>query len=464
MTLNIGNQPRRIQKLALHPLVIISSLILGGLTGYFFPEMGRNIGFMGVLYVDLLKMIVLPFMVSAVIFSVRSIFINSENLGGVVKRLFKWYVISLVVVAIAGVGSALLFAPGSNLNEGTLKAFGNIIQSDKNTNLDLNITLSEPEHLVEERSVSTMNKILDQMIPINIFAALSHGDTIKVLVFSMLFGLSMGFTPAKLSDALMASLETVFIGCQRLTKWFNLMLPLASFAMAADQLATTGLEPMRLMISFLEVLLLVSCVLLCLGIFAIWHKSGRSLGEVLSSQQESFFMAISTRSSTSCMPSMLESLVWGLKFNKAEVDLLVPIGISLLRTGPIVFYTVATIFIAQLYGHELSLLDVMLVFSVSILVGIASTGMNSIVSVAQTGLVCSYLGLPFEAAFVLFVAVDPLSDMLRTAISVVGINAVTALICTKPDVVREPDISQANENNPATGLMNPGSKLSPRWR
>jgi len=431
MTLYIGDTPRKIQRWALNPIVVTLSIVLGGLAGYFSPETGKNIGFLGTLYVDLLKMIVLPFMLSAVVFSLRSIFVKSENMGALLQKIFKWYIVSLVIVAIIGVGSALLVKPGSGLDEATLRAFGNLIQSDQSTTTDMEITLSG--HAVEEHSVSMMDKIVKQMIPSNIFAALSNGDTVKVLVFALLFGLAIGHIPAKLSDALTFSLETVYTACQRLTQWFNLLLPVASFSMAAEQLATTGLEPMRIMLKFLEVFLLATCVVLALSIFAIWRKSGHSIGEVLSSQQESFFMAISTRNSTACMPNMIESLIWRLRFNKSEVELLIPLGISILRLGPVVYYTIATIFIAQLYGRVLTPSEIMLVFAVSILAGIASTGMTSIVAVAQTSVVCAYLGLPFEAAFVLFVAVDPVADMLRTAMLVIGINGVTALICTSPD-------------------------------
>lgn len=431
MTLYIGDTPRKIQRWALNPIVVTLSIALGGLTGYLFPEIGKNIGFMGTLYVDLLKMIILPFMLSAVVFSLRSIFVKSENMGELLQKILKWYVISLVAVAAIGVGSALLVKPGSGLDEATLNAFGNLIQSDKSTTTDMEITLSG--HTVEVHHESTMEKVVKQMIPSNIFAALSNGDTVKVLVFALLFGLAIGHIPAKLSDALTFSLETVYTACQRLTQWFNLLLPVASFAMAAEQLATTGLEPMRIMLKFLEVFLLATCVVLALSIFAIWRKSGHSLSEVLSSQQESFFMAISTRNSTACMPNMIESLIWRLRFNKPEVELLIPLGISILRIGPVVYYTIATIFIAQLYGRVLTPSEIMLVFAVSILAGIASTGMTSIVAVAQTSVVCAYLGLPFEAAFVLFVAVDPVADMLRTAMLVIGINGVTALICSSPD-------------------------------
>lgn len=433
MALYIGGDTiKAIQRLALNPIVVTLCIVLGGLTGYLSPETGKNIGFLGSLYVDLLTMIIIPFMLSAVVSSLRTIFIKSSNLGKIVKEIFKWFSISLMTAAIIGAGLALLFKPGYGLDDSTLKAFGTLIQSDKGTTVDMEITLSKPAHETAAHTASGISKVVEQLIPSNIFAALSNGDTIKVLVFSLLFGLALGHIPAKISDALSSSLETVYIGCQRLTQWFNLLLPVASFAMAAEQLGTTGLEPIGMMMKFLMVFLLATCLALALSFYAIWSTSGQSVSKVLSSQKESFFMAISTRNSTACMPNMIESLVWRLGYNKAEVELLIPLGISILRLGPVVYYTVATLFIAQLYDRILTPSDIVLVLVVSILAGIASAGMTSIVAVAQTSVVCAYLGLPFEAAFILFVAVDPVADMLRTAMLVLGINGVTALICTRP--------------------------------
>jgi Na+/H+-dicarboxylate symporter len=437
MSHNIRLNLKSIQRLALNPVVVTSSIILGGFTGYAFPEIGKSVGFLGTLYVDLLKMIVLPFMLSAVIFSLRSIFAKSENMGVLLQKIAQWYLAALIIAATVGTGSALLIEPGSGLDDATLKAFGNLIQSDQSTATDMEITLEEKP--VEVHQESLPGKIAERLIPSNIFSALSNGDTIKVLVFALLFGVAIGHLPPHLSDSLTFSLETIYTACQKLTQWFNLLLPPASFAMAAEQLATTGLEPMRVMVTFIEVFFLATCLIMALSIFAIWRRSGQPLGAVLSSQQESFFMAISTRNSTACMPNMIESLITRLRFSKSEVELLIPLGISILRIGPVVYYTVATLFIAQLYGRALTPNDILLVFGVSILAGIASTGMNSIVAVAQTSVVCTYLGLPFEAAFVLFVAVDPVADMLRTAMLVIGINGVTTLICSRPAENRAPD-------------------------
>jgi Na+/H+-dicarboxylate symporter len=78
--------------------------------------------------------------------------------------------------------------------------------------------------------------------------------------------------------------------------------------------------------------------------------------------------------------------------------------------------------------------DVGLVVLISFLAGFASSGMAGIVSITLVGTICKYLNLPFEAAFILFVAVDPICAMARTAVTVVVACAAVASICPKPDV------------------------------
>ena len=132
------------------------------------------------------------------------------------------------------------------------------------------------------------------------------------------------------------------------------------------------------------------------------------------------------------MPIMIEGLVDRLGFARSRVELLVPLSVSLLRVGPVIYYVAATIFIAQLYGRILGPSEIAIVMAASILAGFASAGMTGLLTVSLVGLTCSYLGLPFEAAFILFLAVDPLCDMLRTLVLVIGNSAAVSLVCAKP--------------------------------
>jgi Na+/H+-dicarboxylate symporter len=89
-------------------------------------------------------------------------------------------------------------------------------------------------------------------------------------------------------------------------------------------------------------------------------------------------------------------------------------------------------FIAQLYGRNLSGPELGLLLMGSVLAGFASAGMSSLVTVSLMGMVCIPLGLPFEAVLILFLAIDPICDIFRTLVMMMGNAAAVTLICPRP--------------------------------
>jgi len=274
--------------------------------------------------------------------------------------------------------------------------------------------------------------VLTSLVPTNIFAALANGDALKALVFALLFGLAVGRVPERISVGLSQSLETIYHACQKLMHWLSYALPLILFCMSAAQLGKSGVGPLHAMLQFVLAFFITSALLLVLAAVIIWKRSTHSLGKTLDALRAPFALALATRNSAACMPSMIESLVDNLGFARSRVELLVPLTISLLRVGPMVYYVCATLFIAQLYGHSLGVVEVATVLLASVLAGFASAGMTGLVTVSLVGMTCSYLRLPFEAAFILFLAVDPICDMLRTLILVIGNAAAVSVICPRP--------------------------------
>jgi Na+/H+-dicarboxylate symporter len=275
-------------------------------------------------------------------------------------------------------------------------------------------------------------QVLVSMVPSNIFTALANGDALKTLVFAMLFGFAVGRVPARVSDGLTQTLETIYNACQILMRWLNYPLPIILFCMSAAQMAKTGVGPLQAMAQFVLAFAVASLLVLAISTVIVWKRSNATFLETLSALEGPFALALATRSSPTCMPSMIESLADRLGFARTRVELVVPLSISLLRIGPVVYYVAATMFIAQLYGKSLGPSELAVVMSASILAGFASAGMTGLLTVSLVGLTCSYLGLPFEAAFILFVAVDPICDMLRTLVNVIGNSAAVALISPRP--------------------------------
>jgi Na+/H+-dicarboxylate symporter len=215
-------------------------------------------------------------------------------------------------------------------------------------------------------------------------------------------------------------------------RWLNYPLPIILFCMSAAQMAKTGIGPLQAMAQFVLSFFIASLLALALATFIIWKRSNATLGQTLTALRAPFALALATRSSATCMPSMIESLADQLGFARSRVELMVPLSVSLLRVGPVIYYVAATMFIAQLYGKALGPADLAIVMSASILAGFASAGMTGLLTVSLVGLTCRYLGLPFEAVFILFLAVDPICDMLRTLVLVIGNNAAVSLICPRP--------------------------------
>ncbi|HWI78747.1 MAG TPA: cation:dicarboxylase symporter family transporter, partial [Ramlibacter sp.] len=379
------------------------------------------------IYVDLLKMIALPFMVSAVIFSLQRLFRDHDS-GGLIARIGMVFAAFSIVVAVLGTLTLLATRPGENLSAQTMQTFGKIVGDDLNSS-DTAMNLQGVDEPVKAVGLSD---VLLGLVPSNIFAALASGDTLKALVFALLFGFAVGQVPTRVADGLTQSLETIYNSCQVLMRWLNYPLPIILFCMSAAQMAKTGIGPLQAMAQFVLSFFIASLLALALATFIIWKRSNATLGQTLTALRAPFALALATRSSATCMPSMIESLADQLGFARSRVELMVPLSVSLLRVGPVIYYVAATMFIAQLYGKALGPADLAIVMSASILAGFASAGMTGLLTVSLVGLTCRYLGLPFEAVFILFLAVDPICDMLRTLVLVIGNNAAVSLICPRP--------------------------------
>ena len=413
---------------AVNPWAVIGSLALGGAFGLLLPVEAQKLGLVGDIYVNLLKMTTLPFMISAVIFSLQRLFREGGGTSKLLVRVLTVFACASVLVAVVGAIVLLVMRPGANLSRVTMQAFGLMVGNDTSSNETI-MNLYGGDATVKGLSFID---VLSSLVPTNIFAALANGDALKALVFALLFGLAVGRVPERISVGLSQSLETIYHACQKLMHWLSYPLPLILFCMSAAQLGKSGVGPLHAMLQFVIAFFIACVVLLVVAAAVIWKRSNHSLGVTLDALRAPFALALATRNSAACMPSMIESLVDGLGFARSRVELLVPLTVSLLRVGPMVYYVCATLFIAQLYGHDLSVVDIVTVLFASVLAGFASAGMTGLVTVSLIGMTCVYLRLPFEAAFILFLAVDPLCDMLRTVVLVIGNTAAVSIICPRP--------------------------------
>ena len=419
---------QRIQQFILKPWVILACLVTGFTLGWALPSVGLKLTVVGDIYVDLLKMIVLPFMVSAIVFSLQKLFQEGGAAPIAVRAVLAFTGFS-VVVASVGILTFSVIQPGSNLAESTVVTFGRLVGHDlSSTNIEMNLYGAN----VDVKKGKALEEVVQSLVPSNIFEALAKGEMLKALIFSLMFGMALGHVPNRIAGGLSQTLETVYQTCQTLTRWLNYPLPVVLVCMSASQIAKSGIEPLQAMANFVLAFGAASVICLMLAVLVIWKRGNASIGETMNALREPFALAIATSSSMTCMPAMIETLVQRLSFAKARVELLVPLSVSMLRVGPILYYACATLFIAQLYGRSLEAHELALLVAVSVLAGFASAGMPGLATLSLTSMACGYLGLPFEAVFILFSVVDPVCEILRTLVLVIGNTAAVSVICPRP--------------------------------
>ena len=429
------------------PFSVLAFVGLGILCGLYAPGVAHFLRPSADIYLNLLKMVVLPFLVSSIIFSIRSMAGDPKTARYLLRIASAVIVVSVSSVAVSGCLS-LLLQPGSIEDPQSRIDLGKVINSQGEVSTDLSMSLVESN---DDAVTAGPLSLLLKIVPNNFFSALASGDAIQVLLFCLFFGIALGRIPRHASNSLASSLDTVYRACLILISWFVWLLPLATFVLIAEQTAVIGIEPLQLMGGFLLVMALSTLVFIGCALALIARRARTSFWRTLRVFQPLMMIVVTTRSSIAAIPWIISPLVERLKFEKHVVELLVPLQGALLRAGPILLYTAGVIFIAQLYDRTLSVPDLLLLGISASLLGLTTAGMSGLVILAQLSILCGHLELPFEAAFVLFVAVETLADTCMTLSSVFAVSASTAMIAP-----RAPHRDAGDESRRPEGLLAAG--------
>jgi Na+/H+-dicarboxylate symporter len=403
------------------PWTILGSIIVGILAGVYAPDFSTNFESIGSIYISLLKVVVLPFLLATILVGIIGL-LQKEGSQALIRRIIVGFVGSMFLAAVIGVGTVVI--TGSEMTPEKKTQLGVLVNS-KDTGTDLNITLKEP---MPTAAPVSAGKMAEKFIPENIFNTLNNGESLKIVIFCLIFGISLGHLKTEGQRMLVEVLKSIQQASISIFKFLNYFLPIALLAMISAQVGKVGVGIFLTMFDFVFQQAIGGFLVVAAGTAVIWARSGLSLATVVKETKETLIVAISSRSSLACIPYAQEAL-HKLKFDKGGVELTVPLSFTVNRIGSIVYYAIATVFIANIYDTPLGVTGLLVVLFGSILAGLASAGTTGILTVATVAVVCDLLKLPSEAVLVLLIAVDPLMDMIRTASHVHGNVAVTAFVC-----------------------------------
>ncbi len=401
---------------------VLLGVMIGLYLGLFKHEYVDFVAPVGQIYLDTLKMCILPILVSAISVSIARLLQAKENTR-YIRRMLIVFTSGVFLSAVLGVTTGIMGQPGSGYDSASLSALGSIIQSSNSP--DLEISLTAP-YVPKERE-SFVKTFFTSLVPENIFSALSTGSSLKVLFFSLLFGLAIGSLNKEISDHLMTTLDGVYLAFAKLVYWLMYFLPFGLLGLIAHDVSQVGSDVLIAMLKFIPIALLAFLLLFILSSTIMWHRTG-SFSKPLIALKDPIIMALGTGNTLACLPSTLTAMHETLGYDKKTVDLLAPLTFMICRTGPTLYFALATLFVAQLYDVDLGINGIITVVFSSVFAGLATAGASGVVLLSMLSLVLAPLGLPVDAVLVLFIVIDPVIGPVRVLAIVHTACAVMTLI------------------------------------
>jgi proton glutamate symport protein len=398
-------------KLSLASQIFIG-LILGIIVGAIFygNETAQNfLQPFGDIFLRMIKMIVVPIIVSSLIVAVAGVG-DLKAVGKLGAKSLSYFVVVTMIAIAVGLMSANIIQPGAGVNMDKLE------QTDISTYVD---TAETKQH---ESFVDTLVHI----VPSNPVQAMVQGDMLAIIFFSVLFGLSIAAIGEK-GKPVFRFFQGTAEGMFYLTNMVMKFAPIGVFALIGVTISKFGLESLiplgKLALSVYGTMIFF--VIVILGLIAKFV--GFNIFTLIKLLKEELILAFSTASSEAVLPKLME------KMEKAGcpkhiATFVIPTGYSFNLDGSTLYQALAAIFIAQMYGIDLSAYEQITLMLVLMITskGIAGVpGVSFVVLLATLGTV----GIPIEGlAFI--AGIDRILDMGRTVVNVIG-NSLAAIVISK---------------------------------
>ncbi|MDX9740528.1 MAG: dicarboxylate/amino acid:cation symporter [Gammaproteobacteria bacterium] len=376
---------------------IVAGVVLGIASGWYFGPAMVQVEWIGKLFLDALKMLIVPLVVAALISGIAALG-DIRHLGRIGSLTMGYFMVTTAIAVLIGLFMANLIQPGAGLD---------YAPSD-----------GEVSSLVAGRGEIGFTDILLSLVSPNLIASAAEMELIPLIVFSIFFGAAL----TTLGDAgrpVIAFFSGVNDAMMKLVIWLMFLAPIGIFALVASrlgkagggdafaaQLAAVGWHVLTVLGGLFAHLLVLIAILV--------FVAGRGLDYMLNLMR-ALLTAFGTASSSATIPLTIEC-VRESNVDERVARFTIPIGATVNMNGTALYEAAAALFIAQAYGIDLGLQEQVIVFLTATLAAIAAAGIPEAGLVTMV-IVLNAVGLPLEGIGLLL-AVDWFLDRFRTAINV----------------------------------------------
>ena len=379
---------------------------LGGIfSGWYFGDAMLSIEWLGTLFLDALKMTIVPLIVAAIISGVTSMG-DVRKLGRVGGLTILYYASTTALAVLIGLVIVNLIQPGSGITE---------------------LSSTIPDEVTTLETASFTNIILSLVTP-SLIASGAELDLLPIIVFCLFFAAALT-TVGEKGKVVISFFDGLNEVMMKLVIWLMYLAPIGIFSLISARLGAAGGGE-----AFWNEISAVGwyCIAVLLGLFihfllliTILHLFSQKGIAYLKSMMRALLTAFGTASSSATLPITMECAIEG-GVDKRAVKFVLPLGATINMDGTALYEAVAVMFIAQAYGYSMGLMEQTIIFITATLAAVGAAGIPQAGLVTMV-IVLTAVNLPLEGIGMLL-AVDWFLDRFRTTVNVWGDSVGTAVI------------------------------------
>lgn len=400
--------------------LILAGMVLGGVIGvsggYFAPEVLMKTRFLGTIFLNALKMVVVPLIIASMIVGVTSLG-DIRKLGRTAGKTLLYYVVTTGASVIIGIILVNIIRPGAGVD-----TFGSYVPD-----------------LVAESESKTLIDVIVGLVPDNIVAAAAEGRVLPLIVVSLVFGAVLTTIGDK-GKPLIAFFEGLNALTMKVVEVILYFAPIGILALiggiVAEHRATLAQLASGLGLYAITVIvgLLIHAVFVLPFILRVFAR--RNPLSYFVNMAQSLATAFTTASSSVTLPVTMECVVDRNRVDSRAASFVLPLGATINMDGTALYEAVAAIFIAQIYGIDLTAGHQIIIFLTATLASIGAAGIPHAGTVTMV-IVLTAVGLPLEGIGLIW-AIDWFLDRCRTTVNVWGDSVGAAVIGETGEIKGQP--------------------------
>jgi len=390
-------------------VALIIGVIMGGVVHTQYPDsapgFAKNIKLLGTMFIRLVQMIIAPLVFTTLVVGIAKMS-DMKMIGRVGSKAMLWFITASLVSLFIGLAFVNWLEPGlvMQLEKPAADAASDVLATSNGLSLE---------------------QFVNHIIPKSLFEAFATNEVLQIVVFSIMFGIALANMGEEYTKPIVRALDICAHAILKMVGYIMWFAPLGVLGAIAATVATNGFEIFKVYAIYLRDFFFALAVLWLVLCIVGYLILGNRLFELMRRIKAPLLIAFSTTSSEAVFPKLVEELE-RFGCNNRIVSFILPLGYSFNLDGSMMYMTFAAIFIAQIYGIDMSLGQQIIMLLVLMLTskGIAGVPRASLVIIVAT---CTMFGIPPEG-IALILPIDHFCDMGRSMTNVLGNALATSAV------------------------------------